>query len=78
MDLKRNRRSLHSLRSGRDDKFVAGESLTPLTEPAVSCSTNLSSRPERTRISYIAIVRNDHACDSPQREAHELYQRHYP
>jgi hypothetical protein len=31
-----------------------------------------------TRISYIATARNDHACDSPQREAHELYQRHHP
>jgi hypothetical protein len=36
----------------------------------------LSSRPERTRISYFAAFSNGDVCDSPQREAHELYQRH--
>jgi hypothetical protein len=39
--------------------------------------TEFSSRPERTGISYVATVRNDHVCDFPQREAHELYQRHH-
>ena len=33
----------------------------------------LSSRPERTRISYFAALNNGHVCDSPQREPHEAY-----
>jgi hypothetical protein len=35
--------------------------------------TLLSSRSERTRISYFAALNNDHVCDSQQREAHAAY-----
>jgi hypothetical protein len=41
-----------------------------------STTLKLSSRPERTRISYFTAFSNGHVCDSPQREAHELHQRH--
>ncbi len=37
--------------------------------------TNLSSRPERIRISCLTAVSNDHACGSPKRETQELHQR---
>jgi ADP-ribose pyrophosphatase len=45
-----------TLRSGRDDKFVG--------VLAATSATNLSSRPERTRISYLTAAGNDHGCGS--------------
>ena len=50
------------LRSGRDDKFFAKE--------------ELSSRPERTRISCHAAPTDNHECGFPQRKPHEVHQRH--
>jgi hypothetical protein len=44
-----------TLRSSRDDKFVAKQSAWS-KRGAANCLTNLSSRPERTRISYFATL----------------------
>ena len=59
----------HSARFGRDDKGEVGgtrkaafETGHSLTLPLPSA---LSSRPERTRISYFAALNNGHVCGSP-------------
>jgi hypothetical protein len=57
--------------SGRDDKVVVVSRVYSL-----KTTTDLSFRPERTRISYFTAVDNGHVCDSPQREAHEVYRSH--
>ncbi len=54
--------------SGRDDKLV-----TNLRDQTLEIAINMSSRPERTRISYFATIHNGHVCGSLQRETHELY-----
>jgi hypothetical protein len=52
-----------TLRSGRDDNSVVAG--IDATEQCPSAATGLSSRPERTRISYFAAASDDHVCGSP-------------
>jgi hypothetical protein len=58
-------------RSGRDDKVVETS-----MDSTLEITTTLSSRPERTRISYFADLNNGHVCGSLQRETHELDRSH--
>ena len=40
-------------------------------------SSPLSSRPERTRISYLTALDDGHVCGSPQRETQDLHRSHH-
>ena len=42
-----------------------GEGPPKAMKSATEVATELSSRPERTRISYLTAAGNDHACGSP-------------
>jgi hypothetical protein len=52
-----------TLRSGRDDNTV--EAGIDATEQCPTPAAELSSRPERTRISHFAAASDDHVCGSP-------------
>ena len=56
-------RGLSSLRENWNTRSIKGKKLQ-------------ISRPKRTRISYFTDFSNGHICDSPQRDADELRQRH--
>ncbi len=53
------------------------QSIAPLL-PSPTTTLPLSSRPQRTRISHLAELNDEHVCGSPQREAHALQRSHRP
>jgi hypothetical protein len=59
-----------TLRSGRDDNFVAG--VRHCSVASIPATTELSSRPERTRISYFALLAAT-TCAALRRESRMIF-----